>query len=182
MGQETHQDLALSIGVLIELLNVLEVEWNAPDASREELAYVGAFACIAYAGSFCGNEVFHTDLYGLLKYAELPLTEAGQRYVLVPLLGRFKNKDGKRYHLIPLAYESASGIKIGCWVERLVEVKCRHRQMRGPAFSDRRGEPLSSLWIEMEVLDRLHRVQSEKPDLIPKEVNVYEEYGISRSF
>jgi hypothetical protein len=182
MGQETHQDLALSIGVILELLNILEAEWNAPDASREELAYVGSFICITYAGSFRGNEVFHTDLYGLLKYLELPLIEAGQRYVLIPLLGRFKNKDGERYHLIPVAYESASGIKIGCWVERLADIKRKHRQMRGPAFSDQRSEPLSSLWIEMEILDRLNRIQAEKQELIPKEENVDEEYGISRSF
>jgi hypothetical protein len=122
------------------------------------------------------------ELYGLLKYLELPLIEAGQRYVLIPLLGRFKNKDGERYHLISVAYGSASGIKIGCWVERLADIKRKHRQMGGPAFSDKRSEPLSSLWIEMEILDRLNRIQAEKQELIPKEENVDEEYGISRSF
>jgi len=53
---------------------------------------------------------------------------------------------------------------------------------KGPAFSNKDGTRLPSSWVEMEILDHLHTVQSNHPELIPKEVNVYEEYGISRSF
>jgi len=41
---------------------------------------------------------------------------------------------------------------------------------------------LSPQWLEIEILDRLHIIQGTNPDLISKEVNVYEDYGISRSF
>jgi hypothetical protein len=34
----------------------------------------------------------------------------------------------------------------------------------------------------MELLDHLHVVQTQRPALISKEVKVYEEFGISRSF
>jgi len=34
----------------------------------------------------------------------------------------------------------------------------------------------------MEILDRLQEIQNLGGDLIPKEVNVHEEYGIARSF
>jgi hypothetical protein len=182
MGQETHQDLAMSIAVVIELLSLLEVQWDSHKETRDTLTFVGAFVVIAYAGSFRGNEVFHVDLNGLIKYQEMKLIEGGHRYVIIPLLGRFKNEDGERYHLTPLAFESASGIKIGLWVNRLVDLKKSHLQHRGPAFSDNKGYRLSPRWLEMEILDRLHSIQSDKPDIIPKDVNVYEEYGISRSF
>ena len=70
------------------------------------------------------------------------LIEGGHHYVMIPLLGRFKNEDGERYHLAPLAYETASGIKIGLWVNRLMMLKKLHLHSRGPAFSDRQGFPL----------------------------------------
>jgi hypothetical protein len=120
MGQESHQDLAMSIKVLLALLEILEAEWLAADGQiREGLAMVGAFVCIAFGGSFRGDEVFHTDLYGLLKYSRTPLVENNLRYVLIPLLGRFKNEEGEHYHLIPLAYTTHSGISIGTygWID-----------------------------------------------------------------
>jgi hypothetical protein len=36
--------------------------------------------------------------------------------------------------------------------------------------------------MEMEILDHLHQVQTENPEVIPNDINVYEEYGISRLF
>jgi hypothetical protein len=116
-----------------------------------------------------GDEVFHTDLYGLLKYSQTPLIEDDLRYVLIPLLGRFKNEEGEQYHLVSLAYETHSGIKIGTWVDRLVMVKTSHRQMAGLAFSDHLGRYLPFHWMEMEILDRLHRIQTEKPEVIPRD-------------
>jgi len=184
MGQEIRQDLALSIRVLLALLDLLEREWMADPSvhGKETKVFLGAFSVIAYGGLFRGNEIFLTDLYGLTKYSQTPLVENGTRYVIVPLLGRFKTEDGEQYHLTPLAYQTNSGIKIGQWVERLVQVKASHRQTHGPAFSDRKGRLLNSHWLEMELLDRLQVVQTSEADLIPKDVNVHEEYGIARSF
>jgi hypothetical protein len=105
MGQEAHQDLAISIKVMLALLALLDREWEAAEQqARQSLAMIGAYACIAYGGSFRGDEVFHTDLWGLLKYSKTPLIENNLPYVLIPLLGRFKNEDGEHYHLIPLAF------------------------------------------------------------------------------
>jgi hypothetical protein len=84
--------------------------------------------------------------------------------------------------LIPLAYKTASGLKIGVWVERLIKTKKAHSQIRGPAFSNHSGRRLSQQWVEMEVLNGLHWIQSKYLELIHKDLNVYEEYGISRSF
>jgi hypothetical protein len=53
MGQESHQDLAVSIKVLLALLEILEVEWLQGDGqTRDEVAMVGAYVCIAFGGSF----------------------------------------------------------------------------------------------------------------------------------
>jgi hypothetical protein len=149
---------------------------------KETKVFIGAYSVIAFGGSFRGTKVFLTDLYGLAKYSRMSLKENGTRYVIIPLLGRFKTEEGEQYHLTPLAYQTNSGIKIGSWVEHLVEVKDRHRQSHGSAFSNRWGKVLNSHWLEMEILDRLQEIQNRGDDLIPKEVNVHEDYGIARSF
>jgi len=182
MGQETHPDLAMSIGVLLALLELLENQWVDNPEIRETLTFVGAFCCIAFGGSFRGIEVFLTDLYGLRKYASMDLREGGLDCVIIPLLERFKNEEGEKYHLTPLAAQTASGIPIGRWVRRLAHLKSQHGQTHGPAFSDRMGNKIDPHWLELEIMDRLHRIQLKSPDLIPRELNVYEEYGISRSF
>jgi len=184
MGQEVRQDLALSVTVLLALLDLVEKEWleDTTAHGKETKVFIGAYSVIAFGGSFRGNEVFLTDLFGLAKYSRMSLNENGTRYVIIPLLGRFKTEEGEQYHLTPLAYQTNSGIKIGSWVERLVDVKDRHGQSHGPAFSDRRGKVLNPHWLEMEILNRLQEIQNQGGDLIPKEVNVHEDYGIARSF
>jgi hypothetical protein len=129
MGQVIKQDLVISIQVMLAYLAELERDWQMADSHKQQtLAFIGAFACIAYGSSFRGNEVFLVDLWGLLKYAQVPLEENSVRYVIVPLLGRFKSKEGERYHLTPLAYVTDSGIRIGIWLERLIKVKRWHGQ------------------------------------------------------
>jgi hypothetical protein len=183
MGQEVRQDLAMSVKVLLELLRVLNREWeDGVGVQRERATLLGAYSAVAFCGSFRGHEVFLVDLHGLIKYSQSHLVEDGLCYRIVPLLGRFKNEDGERYHLTPLAERTASGIELGVWVGRLVDLKLLQGLDRGPAFSNRVGQPIDTRWLELEILDRLHLIQGERPDLIPQDVNVHDEYGISRSF
>jgi hypothetical protein len=183
MGQEVRQDLAISTKVMLAMLDILEREWQDAQCrcQKEALALVGTYSCIAFGGSFRGHEVFLVDLYGLMKYASQKRGEGSAPHVIIPLLGRFKAEDGERYHLTPLASTTWSGIQIELWVRRLLQVKQDQALGHGPAFSDRSGKLISSRWLEMEILDRLHQVQSSRPDVIPADINVYEQYGISRS-
>jgi hypothetical protein len=67
MGQEVRQDWAIPLPVMLALLELLEQDWEMPEA-RETAALVGAYAVIAFGGSFRGNEVFLIDMYGIRKY------------------------------------------------------------------------------------------------------------------
>ncbi len=72
MDQEVRQDWAIPLPVMHGLMEVLEDEWlKSPDCVvREQVASLGAFAVIAFCGSFRGSEVFLTDLHGLRKLME----------------------------------------------------------------------------------------------------------------
>ncbi len=182
MGQDVKQDLAVSVRLVLAFVQLLDFEWNR--ASRQvqwTLALLGAYVCIAFGGSFRGHEVFLTDLHGLLKYDSMDLNSDGVSYVIIPLLGRFKSVVGERYHLTPLVSVTASGIPIGKWTRRLAEVKREQGLTHGPAFSDHRGNRVNSQWLELEILERFQSIQTSHPQIIPEHVNVFEEYGISRS-
>jgi hypothetical protein len=181
MGQEVRQDWAITLSALHGLMDVLEQEWTEASNLRAKglLAGIGAYSLIAFCGSFRGNEVFLTDLHGLSKYCE---ELQGEDHVIVPLLGRFKGEMHARYHLAPLAAQTNSGLKVRCWIERLVEIRQQEGRLHGPAFCDRTGEIAEAYEYESAIISRLLVVQEKSPELIGPEVNLTEEFGISRSF
>jgi hypothetical protein len=183
MGQEVRQDWALPLEVVHALMAQLEREWveaTTPD-ERILVASIGAYSVIAFCGSFRGAEVFLVDLHGLRKYL-LELEPPGTDCVIVPLLGRFKGETGDKYHLTPLAAMTSSGLKVKEWVKRLVYVREAQNRFRGPAFCDAKGEIAKSTDYEMAIMDRLVGIQEAAPHLIPRDIDIYEHFGISRSF
>jgi hypothetical protein len=183
MGQEVRQNWAITLPTIHALLDGLEVEWNDPELtqpSRELVGMLGAFTVIAFCGSFRGNEVFLVDLYGLLKYLRSPEVDEGT--VIVPLLGHFKGETGECYHLTPLASATASGIQVKLWLERAVATKEKRFCTHGPLFGDIKGNILKAKVIELGLMDRLQNIKDTQPGIIPSDVDVYEDFGVSRSF
>jgi hypothetical protein len=103
-------------------------------------------------------------------------------HVIIPLLGRFKNEIGARYHLTLLAVVTASGINVHLWVSRLVALRDFDHHTHGPALCSPQGKLLQASDIELDLLDRIQRVQDSQPALIPANILVHDSYGISCSF
>jgi hypothetical protein len=115
----------------------LEKEWQeseGDDKERVKLALLGAYAMIAFAGSFRGHEVFLVDTYGLLKYISQDRFERGDKFVVIPLLGKYKTENAEGYHLTPLIAETSSGLQIEIWVKRLAWAKGIKGICQGPAY------------------------------------------------
>ena len=184
MGQITRQDLAISLDVMHALMNLLEDEWEKAEGpkARHWIASVGAFSVIGFCGSFRGPEVFLVDLHGLKKYSEERIECDGIEVVIIPLLGRFKTELGFKYHLTPMVAETKSGLPVKRWIHRLLGVQAEKGLEKGPAFTDDRGNMVAARDYEVEILERLKTIQERYPELIPADVDVFEEYGISRSF
>jgi hypothetical protein len=182
MGQEVRQDWAIPLECLHALLTRLEAEWNSRIwEAQVEAAELGAFAVIAFCGSFRGPEVFMVDLHGLRKYL-LATGDVPEDCVIIPLLGKFKGETGERYHLTPLASETTSGLKVKQWVKRLVYVRERQGKVQGPAFCTATGGVAKTKPYELGLMERLVGVQEAQPRLFPGDVDVYEQFGVSRSF
>jgi hypothetical protein len=183
MGQEVRQDWAIPLAAMHGLLDLLEDEWTrtTDPLVQEQVASLGAFAVIAFCGSFRGSETLMTDLHGLRKGME-ETKRLGRDHIIIPLLGRFKGEQNTRYHLAPLAAETRSGLKVQRWVERLITVQENSGRVRGPAFCNPAGEVASSLAFDVGFVERLLIVQAARPDVIPADVDISEQFGVSQSF
>jgi len=184
MGQIVCQDRAVSLELMHAFCSLLEQEWEVASEQKiqSKIASLGAYSVIAFCGSFRGPEVFMTDLFGLIKYDSERLMAEGKEYVMIPLLGRFKNEVGDQYHLTPLIATTTSGLPVKTWVQRLIEVRKTERRVRGPAFADPRTGEVQVDWYEREILEHIQSIQQRRPDIVPADIQVLEEYGLSRSF
>lgn len=184
MGQEIRQDRAISLPVMHALLHYLEDEWiiTSNPTTRFLVASLGAYSVVAFCSSFRGTEVFLTDLHGLRKYLDAPRSAQELPHVIIPLLGRLKGENGEKYHLTPLCSTTSSGLEVEKWVRRLVQCQQHFGRCHGPAFTTLIGSPAYTHTFEMGILDRLQAIQARHPELISPDVQVHDEYGLSRSF
>jgi hypothetical protein len=183
MGQDVCQDWAIPLPAMHALLNILEREWVQADGATacERIASLGAFAVIGFCGSFRGSEIFLTDLFGLRKFLK-DTERLGRDHVVIPLLGRYKGEQNTCYHLSPMASITSSGIPIKRWIERLVQVRDQEGRTHGPAFCDKAGGIARAFEYEAGFIERLLEIQVADPEAISPDVDINEQFGISRSF
>jgi hypothetical protein len=61
------------------------------------VASLRAYSVIAFCGSFCGRDVLLVDLFSLTKYIEENLKCGENEYVILSLMGQFKNELRDQY-------------------------------------------------------------------------------------
>ena len=183
MGDIVKPDRALSLPVLHAILEIVEREWEtAANEEKGQLAIEAAFYLIAFCGGLRGEEVPLTDITGISKWWNEGEVANVPAHVTVALLGRVKGETGEKYHLMPLAGETKSGLKPRLWIGRAIAALAKEGITRGPLFRTKAGQPIRAGAMEMQFFTRLETVQMLRPDLIPEQVDVCDVYGVSRSF
>jgi hypothetical protein len=103
--------------------------------------------------------------------------------VVVSLIGRFKNELGEHRHMLPLAAVTASGLEPRMWVGRMIEWYEKKGISRGPVFRDlETGKTAKASLYEVDILMELVAIQKFDGGIISETVDIYESYGVSRSF
>ncbi len=155
----------------------------------------GAAAALAVCASLLGNKVFLLDLAGMRKYIKVgrdgripqkPM-EVGvdlikAPHIIVTLIGEFKGELGTKHHLIALASETSSGIKLRWWIEQLIRIRGEEGCKTGPAFGSKDG----AVGFMSEYHGLLHfflqKVQVSYPECILSWDDVDANYGFYRTF
>ena len=184
MGDTVSPDLGISIEVLLALLMLLEDEWNETNALEEQTEVVEvAFMCVvSFMLALRGNEIMIIHLGGLIEYLDKSTQDPKLPHVLVTLKGRLKGDMIDRYHAMPMAIISASGIKGELWTRRFVETRARQGVTTGYAFRRPDGSPARATDYEPGLHSRLCELVSTVGHLLPKLEDIEEKIRFRRSF
>jgi len=162
-------DQAISHDLVKAIVKMVNREWEElPPEECLGLALEGAFYTLAFTLALWGKEVPLIEIGGIRKH-----WVQGQQHptpnVVVTLLGRFKNEMGECYHWMPVLSVTPRGLQPGLWVERVLH-----------AYSDWN---VHSGYMFHNVNGTRGKIKSlEEPHLLNPEVDVSEEYRVSRSF
>jgi hypothetical protein len=135
-GDQSYPDLAISIEVMLALMEKFEGAWELARGNlREEGAvlFPALFSVVTFCGGFCGEETPLMDLEGTRsKFEEIGRDRLP--HVVVALIGRFKNEIGELHHMLPLAAVTKSGLKSRQWIVKMIYWYQRQGVTNGPVF------------------------------------------------
>ena len=186
MGRQTKVDLGLDYRILLAIQNILFEKINQaadPFGTARDEILIGSFLVFGFVFALRGNEIFMVEA-GALK-SGITNGKAGdaqvRSHVVVPLLGRFKNEENSRLHLVVSVSETNSGLQPRTWAEYLVKLNSYDGLIKGPAFSDKEGKVLSSRFMNERFHDLLEQVRDDHPEFFKDDVEIREVYSIYRS-
>ena len=186
LGRQTRSNWGLDYKVLHIILKNIETELELEELNAKEkrdLIMIGSFLLIGFVCALRGNEIFLVEAEGLQSMIGKGRVESETKleHVAIPLLGRFKNEEGERWHIMVSVSITNSKFHVRKWIEMLVEVLKEEDRGLGPAFCDVKGEMIRYSWIDEKFIDEVKRVQESHPNLIDPGVDVAEHFSIFRS-
>ena len=189
MPQKQKRNRGFSGRLCKSMLDLMDEEWenpHIPPDRRRDITMVAGYIAVAYGYALRGNEGFWVDAQRLCDNLHVgrnpPVGEPP--HIVVSLLGRFKNEQGERMHVLTLANRTRSGIEIRKYLERVATVLTAEHKRDCPAFCDSEGFMLSESFVESvfhPFLERIQRQDSENQFLL-KGVDIRENFRCFRSF
>lgn len=185
MGDKVVQDLSITIEQMHALMARYDTRWSNARGNRalqSGALFPALFSLVSFCCALRGEETPLMSLLGTRLYLESGENHPRLPHVVVPLCGRFKNETSEKYHLMPLVPVTAKGLELLKWIKRMVTWYADIGQERGWVFRDENGEQAKSSYYEWDILCELENIQQESPGIVGHHVNVFEEFGVSRSF
>lgn len=190
MGDMIKQDLGISIELIHALMSRYEARWVEAGQNRncqKEVLFPALFCVVAFCCALRGEEVPMMSLGGIVQHLEEAVGHATP-HVVIALVGRFKNETSEQNHLMPIVVETKTGLQPGKWVIRMVQWYKEIGITSGWVF--RKGEISRTIHatkgrqsdVENDILTEIVNVQVHEKGIVGVNVDVFDEYGLSRSF
>lgn len=202
MGYVEKKNKPITIEILMRMMRVFDkFIRNSPAGSWTRFRWISGlvYTVLTFAGSFRGSETLKMDWLRLIRYLDNGRTVGKERigrgrkmrtaastpHIIIGIRGRFKGEKGERCHLIPMANETGTGIKIRKIVELFVAAREQRRNIKcNWAFVNEEGKKMSFDEMNGIVLDVLETVKEEDVDdaLLLKDITIREDFSSNRSF
>lgn len=161
MGDEVHQDQAITLVVMHKLIKGLEFDFarNTSNEEKEGIADQAVFVLAAFLAALREEEVFKLVLSEARNYLPEGRNNRIHPHVVLPLRGRFKEETGENFHFVVVTARSNSRLSIGKWLERESAFRERRGVVQGYCFTNSKGGMVNVKDLEVDILDRIARIQ-----------------------
>ena len=190
MGDVWCPDHPLTIHKALVCQKFLEDDWRIFEkdpTGRLKRALTGVLITSGLGGALRGEEANRMELGVIRKHWLEAISHREKPHVPLGMVGRFKRQVGEKMFIQPLTVRSVSGLEYRLWMYRMITEFDRQGIQTGPVFrvTDKK-DPRQYKRAKVGDLDSLlypllRRVQEIHPDFIGEEVNVEDEYSVSRS-
>jgi hypothetical protein len=182
VGQVRKADKEILIDVLHEADRILEGQWSGARtiAQKKRISEMGSW----FLGGFCtglrGEEMLLIELAGTANSLR-HLNDEVDAHFKFSILGRTKGNQlsGAKFGVPCVPVTSGTNLRPGRWIKRLVDTLHATGKRSGRLFSRRLATPKMHEF-EDDFFTVLEKVQA-TTDLIGDDIDVREDYGISRS-
>ncbi len=186
MGDLVVQDQAVSRELQEALMMSLERKLVNDPTNYIRWVEIGTYLMMMWLGALRGNEAMMADLEGcvdMMKESESKQTLT-RAYGILVLKGRFKSSIGATHYLLYLSSNTKSNFHTSFrgWMQRLIEVRKRQGRTSGWLFAKKDKKPLEMSHYEVDILRLILEIQENTEDIIPKDLDVFDRYGVFRSW
>ena len=171
MGQVVKPNLALSIPLLLDLVNKIKYRLlcSQYEDDKHIISSVLTYITTSYIISLRGPEGFLLDLRGLNEN-----WNSSNNYIVVSLIGRLKGERHDLTHLVPCVKVTSSGINFYEILKNHIFIKAQLNFTSGPAISDMNGRLLSAKIVDDVLHEELTNIFHDKPNLFPPKIDTAE--------
>jgi hypothetical protein len=181
VGELRKQDEPLSIDVVHAAARILEVEWARAKTKHQKkrIAEMGVWFVAGFCSGLRGEEMILIERAGTINsLAHLEDSEPWFKFVVSgPTKG--SQLSGSKFAIPIVGTTSGTHLEPGKWIKRLGGILTDEKCQSGRLFS-RRLNPPRLYEFEEDFFRVLSKVQA-TTEFIGKEVEVTDDYGISRS-
>lgn len=187
MGDKVMQDLGMSIELMHALMSRFDTQWEeaAEDRMKQKMVLFPAlFVVVAFCCALRGEELPLMRLFETQAHMNESVNHPTMPHVIVVLMGRMKNEISENNHMMPIVCTTRTGLEPGKWVQRMVEWYKLGGIQSGWVFRGKRNEHEKARASDYEegILSEIEVIQRETTGIVGEHVNVFDEYGVSRSF
>ena len=156
-------------------MKVLDDEYgrSSGDQAKENIVDMGVFILTSFLAGLRGKEALKLVLGETRDYLYESEDYRVYKHVVLPLRGRFKGESSEHFHFVVVTARTNSGLCIGPWVRRALDLEENRNLIRCLFFVDDKGKILTLTDIEVDILDRIASIQRKHLELIGVRVDFY---------
>jgi len=187
VGERVKQDAAFTIELMLALQVMFEEEYQCALVGdtvqgRREVCENAVFFILSFCASLRGFEVPKIVLHELRRMIQLDEVNGVPPHLGIPMRGRFKQRVQETGSILCYSVATtASGLKPGLWVDRLLRCMAELGITAGWLFQKANREPKRMSDFGDRFYSSLLALQEKEPALFEPDTNILEDFGLARS-